>query len=889
MMNLYDLTTNHMSEYLGLEETPYFSWKIRSEKENTFQKSYRITVRNGQKTVWDSGRVESGDTTFITYKGEPLESSTVYEWEVEAEDNYGSIAKEKSCFETALLNAGDWKAVWVESALPVKKRKKGFGNQPAPTLFRKGFRLPSGVKKARLYVTCHGIYEASLNGVRVDDRCFAPEYSSYDSYLSYQTYDVTGMLQAGDNVLGMYVADGWYFCVTTTINKKTAKQPHAVLYQLLVEMEDGKKTVICSDGSEMTAAGPVCFSDLFAGEKYDANLELPGWDTCSFSADGWTPVKRTKESLANLHAQIGEPVRAVADIKAVKAYVSPKGEHIVDFGQNLAGHVRFRVHAPKGTTIVLDHFETTDLEGNYFDNILGEAGIGEGCEQRVEYVSSGKDEVYEAKFSFHGFRYVRVSGLDVVDPEDFTAVAVSTCKKKLGTFSTSDPRLNRLYENTIWSQRSNMISIPTDCPQREKAGWTGDIGIYAATALQNEDVTGFLTRWLKSVSADQGKDGFIPMVVPHNQTYKSLGVLLGLMGGFKGSIGVAGWGDACVLVPKAMYEQTGNTEILRSQYDTMKKWADFILYTSARYRGNRKLPKEVDSLLWNTGFHYGEWLIPSKTKNGLSDAKSMSQSMNEGKKYIPEIFSYVTMRNVSEIAGILGKKEDQSYYADKAEKILGAFEKGVIGPDGKMPVDVMGAYAIPLHYGLVPEHLKEQFIGTVLKKIDENGGCLDTGFLGTPVLLDTLCSCGHSDRAYDLLFQDKCPSWLYEVDHGATTIWESWITTKEDGSPMNVSLNHYAFGCVDDWMFKNINGISPIVPGYKKFRVRPVMDSRITRAERSFESEYGQIVSEWERKDGTFTLKVVVPPCTTAEIILPNGDRFEKGSGEYTFRCADTL
>lgn len=888
-MELYHLMTNHMQECLGLEGTPYFSWKIRTDLPDTRQRSYHITVKSGEETLWDSGIVESNKTAFIIYEGRPLASSTIYRWEVEVEDSHGCTARAGAVFETALLEKSGWKALWVESTLPVKKRKKGFGNQPSPVLFRRSFTLDGAVKKARLYVTCHGIYEASLNGERVDSRSFAPEYSSYDTCLFYQTYDVTSFLQEGKNVLGLYVADGWYFGAATAMNSRAAKEPYAVLYQLMAELEDGREILLFSDGSEKCTEGPVCFSDLFAGEKYDAGREIDGWDRPGLDDSGWADVKKTDCPLDNLQSQIGGPVRPAAQVKAVRAYVSPRGEHIVDFGQNLAGRVRFHVKAPAGESVVLDHFETTDPEGNYFDNILGEAGIGQGCEQRVEYVSDGREAVYEARFTFHGFRYIRVSGLETVDPGDFTAIALSTEKNNAGTFRCSDSGLNRLYENTRWSQRSNMISIPTDCPQREKAGWTGDIAIYARTALQNEDVTGFLTRWLKSVSADQGKDGHVPMVVPHNQTYKSMGLLLGLAGGFKGSIGVAGWGDACVLVPRAMYDLTGNTEILRSQYDTMKRWADFILRTAAKYRGNRKIPREVDRLLWNTGFHYGEWLIPSRTRNGLADTAAMQRSMKEGKQYIPQIFSYVTMRNVAEIAGILQKKEDQKYYAKKARQIRRAFCRGVITKDGRMPVDVMGAYVIPLHYGLIPKRLRESFIRTVLKKIEENGGCLDTGFLGTPVLLDTLCEYGYVREAYDLLFQKKCPSWLYEVEHGATTIWESWITEKEDGTPLNVSLNHYAFGCVDDWMFRNINGIVPLAPGYETFKVEPVMDRRLTWAKRCFESEYGPISSRWERKDGTFTLKVEVPPCTTCRIVLPTGEEFTKGSGEYTFTCRDCL
>ncbi len=884
-MKLYDLKTNRQKELLGIDTKPYFSWKLQSGENDTVQTSYRLVLKDGENTVWDTGERESGECAFIPYQGIPLKSRTRYTWTVTVQDNHGSTASESAWFETAFLVPEDWKAVWIEAPQAPAKREKGFGRQAAPTMFRRSFSIGGEIVSARLYATCHGIYEASLNGVRADDRLFAPEYTSYEKYLCYQVYDVTGLLRQGENVLGMYVADGWYFCPTATINKKVLKQPHAAMYQLEVKLKDGRTVAVYSDGSEKCSTGPVRFSDLFAGEQYDANLAQPGWDTPSFEPAGWKNVKALKKDVRTLAVQTGRPVRNVKEVRAQRTYVSPKGEHIIDFGQNMAGHVRFRVHAPKGTAVTLEHFETPDQEGNYFNNILGTAGVGEGCDQKVVYISDGQEAVYESKFSFHGFRYIRVSGPDTVDPDDYTAVAVSTDKEETGTFECSDARLTRLYENTRWSQRSNMISIPTDCPQREKAGWTGDIGIYAATSLQNEDTTDLLERWLKNVTCDQMDDGAVPMVVPTNQTYRDLGTMLKIIGGMKGSVGPAGWGDACILVPLAMYEQTGNTEVLRVQYDTMKKWCDYIIRCASKYRGDRKIPKETDRYLWNTGFHYGEWLIPSMTKNGLSDTKSMTESMKEGKKYIPEVYAYISMKNFAEISEILGETKNAAYYGDMAEKMKQAFRDGVITKDGRMPVSVMGAYIIPLHYGLVPEELKESFMREILRLIDENGGCLDTGFLGTPVILDTLCENGYVKQAYDLLFQDKCPSWLYEVDHGATTIWESWITSNPDGSPMAVSLNHYAFGCVDDWMFRNICGMRPTSPGYRTFRIQPVMDARLTSASRSFESEYGTIESSWQKEGNTFTMQVTVPPCTKAEIILPDGTKHEKGSGSYSFSC----
>ena len=886
MMKLYDLKTNHETELLGIDTKPYFSWKLEGEEENTVQTSYRLRVRDDSEIIWDTGVQESSQSVFVPYRGIPLKSKTHYTWTVTVTDNHGNSTEAETWFETAFFYPEDWKAVWIEPSDKPAKRKKGFGNQPAPTMFRRAFSIKEDIVSARLYATCRGIYEAYINGNRVDDRLFAPEYTSYNKILLYQVYDVTSLLCKGDNAFGMYVADGWYFCPATTMSRNTASMPHAAMYQIEAKLSDGSTVIISSDGSEKWSTGPVLFSDLFAGEQYDARKEQTGWSETSFNDIEWKAVRNCGKDVKTLAVQTGRPVRAVREVPARSCYVSPKGEHIIDFGQVLAGHVRFRINEPEGTAVTLEHFEIPDTEGNYFNNILGTAGIGEGCDQKVVYVSDGKEAVYEAKFSFHGFRYIRVSGVKNINPEDFTAIAVSTDSKETGTFECSDPRINRLYENTRWSQRSNMLSIPTDCPQREKAGWTGDIAIYAATSLQNEDTTGLLTRWLKSVSADQMKDGAVPMVVPENMTYRNMKVLLKLAGGLKGNVGVAGWGDACILVPLAMYEQTGNTEILKEQYETMKKWCDFIIHAAEKYRGDKKIPKEIDRYLWNTGFHYGEWLIPSKGALSGSGSEGMTESMNEGKKYVTETYAYLAMKNFAKISALLGEEQNEKKYSAMAEKMKDAFVRGIITEDGKMPVSVMGGYILPLHYGLVPEKFHDSFVQEIIDKIDANNGCLDTGFLGTPIILDTLCENGYTKKAFDLLFQDKCPSWLYEVDQGATTIWESWITKNPDGSPQAVSLNHYAFGCVDDWMFRNINGMVPTAPGYKTFMIRPLMDERITSASRTFESEYGTIRSDWNVKDGIFTLHVTIPANTSAEIQLPDGSSCTKGSGSYTFSCA---
>ncbi len=884
-MHLFDLKVNHECEKLGVDRSIFFSWKLGSEEKDTFQTSYRITVSDSEKSVWDSGIIESGSTLCIPYKGPSLESMTKYYFTVIAKDNHGNEAQATSWFETAMLKKEDWRAVFVADTKKYQKRKKGFGNQAAATVFRKDFIIPDDIRQARLYATAYGVYEVSVNGSMPDDRVLAPEYSSYDKYLCYQTYDISNLLKKGENVLGFTVADGWYFCPETTMNKKTAAKPHAIFYQAEIVTAEGKRYTVCSDGSERAFDSAVLSSDLFAGELYDQNKELEGWDIPGFDDSGFRSVKPIKTDLSILAAQIGEPVRRIKELPVKEYYVSPKGEHILDFGQVMAGRVRFRTDLKKGEKIILEHFEIPDTSGNYFNNILGMVGVGEGTDQKVEFISAGREAVYEARFTFHGFRYVKVSGIENIDPSDFTAVVISTDSKELGNFNCSDERLNRLYLNTRWSQYSNMISIPTDCPQREKAGWTGDIGVYAATSLQNEDTTGLLTRWLASLAKDQGKDGAVPIVVPLNQTYKNITNMIKLAVNHGRGLGSAGWGDACHLVPLAMYRQTGNTTILKECWPVMKAWGDYIIKASLK-RGNKEIPKEVDRYLWNSDFHFGEWLIPSSSKNGISAGNDMMSSIKEGKKYIPEIYSYITMKDLAETAEVLGLAGEKEYYEEYGRKVLNAFKKGVISEDGKMPVDVMGAYIIPLHYGLVPEELRERFMDEIIKKIDENEGCLDTGFLGTPVILDTLSENGYQEKAYDILFQNKCPSWLFEVESGGTTIWESWITKEADGTPMAVSLNHYAFGCVDDWMFRNISGIVPTSPGYRTFTVDPKMDKRLTSACRTFESEYGLIASSWKLDDGVFEMDVTVPPCTSAEIRLPSGKVCGVGSGTYHFSCA---
>ena len=894
-MKLRTLKTLRMNEPMGIDVNPNFSWIIESDTPNTLQVSYHLTVKDSQGVVaWDSGTVQSDKNAYISYNGKKLDSRTRYQWDVTVTDNHGSQASSTSFFETGLLHKSDWKAQWVKSPIRRKKSKSGFGNQQPATMFRKTFTLDEQPVNARLYATCHGIYELYLNGQKSEERIFAPEHTVYEKYLCYQTYDVTEQLTAGENVLGMYVGDGWYLGKNTRPNMKKLDYAHAILFQLEVTYADGTVKQILSDRHVKASYGPILSSDLFAGEHYDANAQSENWNTTAFSDAEWGFCKEVSYGYENLVAQLGEPVKVVKELPVQQVLTSPKKECILDFGQVIAGRVRMTINAPKGTEVTLEHCEVLDKDGNYYNNIQSAGGVGKGVDQKDVYISNGQPDIYEPHFTYHGFRYVRVSGIQV-HAEDFTACVLSTEKENVGTFTSSDEQLNRLYQNIRWSQCANMLSIPTDCPQREKAGWTGDMLVYAKTALLNEDCTTLFTRWLYNMSCDQDKYGIVPMVVPQVGSYPMMGKFIHLTSGCKGSGTSSGWGDAAVVVPFSMYQVTGNTDILRQQYECMKRWCDYLINEAETKKPkNTTLPDEIEKYLWDMGYHYGEWLIPSQNKNGL-DMKNLKTIMGMSSCYTAPIFGWNSVNTFAQIAGILSKEaENNTYYladakkyGDIADRMKHAIQKGVIQEDGSMPSNLMGAYVLPIYFDLIPEEHKDTFAKNLIRSVEENDMCMDTGFLATPYLLDALCKIGRIDLAYELLWQTKRPSWLSEVVAGGTTIWENTYGYDEEGNPGNLSFNHYAFGAVADWIFRNIGGIDTTDAGFKHLLIAPKPDNRLTSVHRSFETSQGTVVCDWKtgEQDGkeVFTLQVTIPCNSIATIQLPDGTTQEVGSGNHIF------
>ena len=851
-MKLYDLKTLHMEQPV-IDKTPCFSWKICSSRPNVIQEKYRIIVKRGEDFLWDTGEVFSREQSFIEYKGSPLSSETRYQWTVTVWDSHGQSASAKAVFETAFFRQADWKAKWIECSFERKNAcGQNFGNSYPPVLFEKEFLLEKRVKSARIYASAHGVYRLTLNKKRPDQREFAPEFTPYGKCLYYQVYDVKELLTEGRNVLQMYVEDGWYFSSQAgPVMQDRHKEPSVVI-QMELTYEDETSEMILSDGSETCRTDFIVYSDLYQGEKQDLTL----------ASGEKKPVMIKDYGYDFLHVQPMEPILPIREIPAVEVFTSPAGETIVDFGQVLAGRARIKIDVPKGQTVSLDYFEILDEKGNYIDTMF--------APQKDIVISAGDPFVHEALFTFHGFRYIRVTGIEDVRKEDFTAVLLSTAKENAGTFACSDARLNRLYQNVRWSQYSNMMSVPTDCPSREKGGYTGDLLIYAKTALKNEKLTPFLKSWLNSVRLDQAGDGVVMIVSPYMKLYENLMKDASARCGEDTISGVAGWSDAIVWIPYEMYQVTGDRLVLKENYEAMEKWCEYIIH-AAEKQSTLDIPEQYDRYLWNTGFHFGEWLVPGR-EDHTGEPFGICR---ETAYYIAPFFGYVTIKKMTEICEVLGKKDKAKDYGNIAAKMKTSIQEGIMRRN-LMPDDLMGAYVLAFAFGLVPEDLCDAYKEKFLSLLEKSGRCIGTGFLATPFILDVLCDLGETETAHQILWQEKRPSWLYEVYHGATTIWESWDADDAARGGRYVSFNHYAFGCVDDWICRHIAGIDSDTPGYSHIVIRPDMDSHLSWCRRTFECEAGEISVYWDKEK----LSVSIPANTTATVYW-NNQVYDVGSGSY--------
>jgi alpha-L-rhamnosidase len=933
------LQTEALENPLGIDaRNPRFSWQIVSTELATVQRAYQIQVAEnpadfvqGMFLLWNSGKLTSDCTTGVSYQGPDLKSGKRYYWRVRVWDqaHHQSAWSETAWWEMGLLDESEWKAGWIEPDW--EEDPKAYN--PSPFL-RRSFDLAQPVKSARLYVTAHGLYEAWLNGQRVSDRVsgrvggrvgdqvFTPGFTAYDLRLQYQVYDVTALLQPGENVLGAILGDGWYRGeIYITGERNVYGSRLGLLAQLKLELADGSELTIASDANWKAATGPILSADMKAGETYDARLELPGWSASGFDDSAWKGVRVAAHPKNHLVASTSVPVRLKETFQAVAVLKTPNGETVLDFGQNLAGVVHMQVQGPAGTTITLQHGEALDKDGNFTMENIAEGQKARFQQDRYTLQGNGAVEEYQPRFTVHGFRYVKVDGYPgEIRPENFHSVAIYSDMTPTGTFTCSDPLINRLHQNVVWSMKSNFLDIPTDCPQRERAGWVGDAQIFAPSAAFLMDTRAFFRKWLTDLRLEQRPDGLLGNFVPnpHKLVKGSLSTFARLIDGS------AGWADAAVILPWEQYWAFGDRQILEDQYASMKAWVDWgekkahktnlATALNPRYTFSRAYRRRVKRL-WDTGYHWGEWLEPGDELLGGGMVRSLLKRVLHNQIYGCAVVSAAYFAHSADLlaqtAALLGKAEDAQKYRALADEVKAAYAATIMGPDGRIEPDRQASYVRVLAFDLAPQELKPAIVEHLVRLIRAAGNHIGTGFLSTVFLCQVLAENGHLDVAYELLNQKTSPSWLYAVTRGATTIWEKWDGIRTDGTP-SASLNHYSPGAVIDFLHRKVAGIEAAEPGYSLVTIHPMPGGGLTSASATYESVHGPIRSAWEISDGRMSLDVMLPANTRAVVILPGAaldtvmegsmlislvkpegitasaqvgadSRFEIGSGSYHF------
>jgi len=829
------------------EARPRFSFALDSDGQGVSLRS--AVLRLGD---WSASGAEQ---IAVPYGGPPLKPFQTYEAQLSVTGSTGESASASLTFETGRMGTA-WQGAWISDPAYSFTEKKV---SPVPMVFRKKLALKKEPVSARVYATALGIYELAIDGKKVGDRYFAPGFTSYKSQLQYQTYDVTELLRA-DSEITATVAGGWAVgsFVFTRVNRQAADR-QALLLELRVRYEDGSEEVTGTDESwEVTEQGPCRMADIYDGETYDATVDL--------SKVKWN--KAAKESLRvspQLIADYGAPVRA-HEVFAPRSCKKVKGALIYDFGQNLAGVVSLKLRGKAGQKVTVRHAEILNRDGSLNVTFLRSA------KATATYICREGEQTYSPRLTYMGFRYISVEGVDEKDAE-VTALALYSDVVPCGEFSCSNDMLNQLQSNIQWGAKSNFVDIPTDCPQRdERMGWTGDIAVFAPTACYNFDMSRFLDKWLRDVKSEQRPGGGIPNTVPVNGY------------GFPATMpemAVAWWGDACVLVPWAEYQARGDLGLLRKMYPVMKKYVKACKFWCGFGFGKHRYIWSMPGVL---GF--GDWVAP--------DVPKMSQ-WQARVKWTGTASLCSTSAVTAKVAELLGETADAAYYKDLSAKTADAYCSVLTDGNGKLLEEFQTAYVLPIHLKMFPDKATtEKAVENLVRLVEKSDYCIGTGFPGTPYILFALADNGRADVAYRMLLNTRCPSWLYEVRQGATTIWERWDGLDEngecpigdDGTDMMISYNHYASGAVGDFLYRRVLGLEPVTAGYKRFQVRPIVGGGLEWARGSVETPYGKAASEWKVEGGKFILTVQVPVGTSCQVVLPDGSKHDCVSGSHTFTCS---
>ena len=842
---LYHLRTEYLENPLGIDElNPRFSWKIKDARFGALQRARQIQVASslklllaGDANVWDSGWVESDASLWVDYTGPSVLPLTRYYWRVRITDHQGDSSQwsEAAWFETGFL-APDavWpNANWIGLELPSEDQ------QPVRHL-RKSFQLSSLPVVARLYITARGVFEPWLNGKRIGNDVLTPGWTDYGIRIEYLTYEITEYLQIGENVVGALIGDGWY---AGYLSWNKAGKGHryygeepALLATLHVVYPDGREEWIGTDSSWSGSVGPVRYADLYHGEYHDARAELGEWSGPAFQTRGWQSAKRLDLPPVSLNGKGIPPVREIEEIATVELTEPCKGHYIFDLGQNMVGVARLKIRAPRGCKVVLRFAEMLQEDGTLYTENLRSARCTD------TYIASGKgEEIWQPRFTFHGFRYVEITGLPESPALDaITGIVLHTAFAPTGHFSTSNRLVNQLQSNIVWGQRGNFLEIPTDCPQRdERLGWTGDAQVFINTAVFNYELAGFFQKWMRDVVDAQHPDGAYADVAPD--------VLKFLYPTRPG--GNAAWADAGVICPWQIYQHYGDRRILERNYPAMLRWIGYQEQTS------------TDFVRPDTSF--GDWLAPDATRSNWGATPC---------DLIGTAYFAHTTKIVERTARLLGHSNDAERLHMLHIKVVDAFNRHYVTSQGRLAGDSQTAYLLALAFDLLPSALRGVATDHLVRALERRDHHLATGFVGTPLLCPILSRFGRHKLAYQLLLNEDYPSWLYPVVNGATTMWERWNSWTPDSgfgeAGMN-SFNHYAYGAIGEWLYRTVAGIDFLQPGFRQILLKPEPGGDLREVHAELETPYGRLQSSWKREGRLFLWEISVPANTHARVIPP--------------------
>lgn len=834
--------------------SPRFTWRLSGGQTAEDPEAFRITVRavglTGEcETTWRSGWIDFVGINGVDYAGAPLRSLTTYEWELAVRSTQGETSTAGGDFRTGILHPDEWCASWIErdpryepSRMPPEP-DDGLTDRvrplQAPDRFRREFSVGTGVIRAVLAYTARGVVRAFVNGERVDDAELTPGWTDYRARIQYRAVDVTGLLNAGANVLGAIVGDGWWAGMVGFDPRRQGAhygERPALLAQLVLDYDDGRREVLVTDDSWHRSRGPLRHSDFLMGEWRDGRVDDTAWHLPGADENGWAPVRRLEHTGVALVGERDEPIRVVEELEPQSVEQRRPGVWVVDFGQNLVGRLSVRFTGlGEGEHIVLSHAEALDADGDLYVANLRTA------DSRDHYIGAGFDEEhYEPIFTTHGFRYAQIEfPAGSSGAFEVRAQVMHNDFDFLGEFTSSDALISRIDANVRWGLRGNFLAVPTDCPQRdERLGWLADAQVFAPTALMHADVAPFYGRWMRDVILAQRPDGAFPNFVPLVQTGQREGA--------------PGWGDGALIIPWEAYRSSGDVRLLEETYDGMKGWVDRIL----RLNPNG---------LWTEGVgnNYGDWLqIDADTPRDLVSTAYLARSL------------WITAR----VAAILGAAEDEAHYAAARERVAVAFMTRFLDPEtGAVGNDTQTGYLMTLAWDLAPDELRPALAERLVKDIRSRGNRLTTGFLGVSLLAPVLDRFGYPEVALDLVRQTEFPSWGYSIAHGATTIWERWDGWTEDHgfqtADMN-SFNHYSLGSVGEWLYHGLAGVDQDVDsvGYRRLLFRPHIGRGLGSTGAVLETPLGRVESTWSVSDGAVDYVVEVPPGATATVELPAKD-----------------